>query len=149
MGRFTPKLRDCCGKWFGRTAACAILVAGIMALTLDPGRVLARAAGLPTHDRVLSLAVVYGDIDRALDALDAGASPNARSEAGYPVLSLAVESGDVTLVRALLARGADSNALAPCGWSPLDFAIMNHANGEVVDVLTAAGATRQVRARSR
>jgi ankyrin repeat protein len=108
---------------------------------IDGEHLFARLAGLPTGDRLLFLAIEQRDVVTARRALDTGASPDARSAAGFPALVLAVESGDAALVRELMDRGADANARGPRDWTALDFAVMASADRDVRALLSPRAAS--------
>lgn len=57
--------------------------------------------------RRLIRAVRHGDIEAAVDALDAGAAADSRSVLGEPALNLAAAGGNCDLIALLLDRGAD------------------------------------------
>ncbi|MCH9647165.1 MAG: ankyrin repeat domain-containing protein [Deltaproteobacteria bacterium] len=61
--------------------------------------------------RQLIGAVERGDLEGALQLLEAGADPNAAAQDSVPVLYLAIRGGHLDLAEALLRAGANPNAL--------------------------------------
>lgn len=58
----------------------------------------------------LVTAVRFNQPDKALAAIEAGATPEAKNRDGLPVIFIAAQMGDSRVVKALLDAGADPNA---------------------------------------
>jgi ankyrin repeat protein len=67
----------------------------------------------------LYYAVIFGDIEKAKDALSKGADVNGRYKLNTPVLTLAAYKNDVDMVTMLLEKGANPNILNDKGICPL------------------------------
>jgi ankyrin repeat protein len=78
-----------------------------------------------------------GDVRQIREALDRGASPNARDEQGNTPLMLAAVYGEAGAVRLLLDRGAEVNAANAAGATALLHAAADHRK---VSLLVARGA---------
>jgi ankyrin repeat protein len=92
----------------------------------------------------LLFAVLYGDAEAVRWVLDAGADPNARTEAGATALMWAVDDPEKT--RLLLRRGADPNVKSDDGRTALLAATAGHPSAAVVRLLLDAGANPSVTA---
>lgn len=76
-----------------------------------------KGEGKPDADEALLRACGMGDYEGALDALAAGADPDARGESGDPALIRAARAGSAQIVSELLDRGADPEARGSKGRS--------------------------------
>jgi hypothetical protein len=104
-------------------------------------------------DSRLLKAATGGDEALAIEALKAGANPNARTllfEQPGPNLTslmLASMSGNLKIVERLVKAGAEVNAAAPSGATPLEFAAMSR-HSEVVAFLLSNGANSHLKDKS-
>ena len=116
-----------------------------MSLMLVPGLPAAPAVDATALGRELYVAARNGQIQKALNLLEAGADPNlapesgARDRRGLAVLAAVLP--DLRLLRALIERGADVNAVQ-AGMNPLLAATRDswHGRPEAVMTLLANGA---------
>jgi len=90
-------------------------------------------------DQDLLAAIGRGDVKAARHALDAGASPGARSAAGDPAIVLAAAVGRVELVELLLERGAGVDDAGETGNTALMQAVAG-GQSATVRALLARGA---------
>jgi ankyrin repeat protein len=81
----------------------------------------------------------YGNLERVVDLLHQGASPNASNEFGVTALHFAAKDGNVKLIKLLIKSGARVSAKNRSGNTPLYEAAGSH-HTEAVKVLLDAGA---------
>lgn len=100
-------------------------------------------------DTALIQAVLNGQVQAALDALDAGANPHQLPATGAKdqrsLMMIASTLSDLRLLRALIGKGVDVNAFH-AGLNPLLTATRDswHGRSEAVTMLLANGANTQV-----
>lgn len=100
-------------------------------------------------DTALIQAVLNGQVQAALDALDAGANPHQLPAAGAKdqrsLMMIASTLSDLRLLRALIGKGVDVNAFH-AGLNPLLTATRDswHGRSEAVTMLLTNGANTQV-----
>jgi hypothetical protein len=92
-----------------------------------------------TPDGELLYACGAGDQDKALQALAAGASLEARNILGQTPVALATAAGSKRLVVQLVSKGADPNSSDVAGYTPLMTATMT-GDPEMVAMLLSLGA---------
>ncbi len=95
--------------------------------------------GRPTGDELLIRALAAGNRDWATEALERGASPDARDEIGQTALMWAANHGNVELIERLLRAGADPTATSSAGNSALGLAV-GSGRYEAMILLMRAGA---------
>jgi ankyrin repeat protein len=104
----------------------------------------------------LHFAARDGRRDAAQALLTAGASVNAKNDAGVTPLHRAVDAGDAELCTMLLGRGADVNAVDANGRTPLHYAAairqesgLNYAAANIVSLLLRSGANANAQDREK
>ncbi len=85
----------------------------------------------------LVLAILGGDVSRALELAKTAADFDTSLEGGITPLSVAAARGQTSVVGALLERGADVNSRNRQGRTPLIFATLNGHEGVVRSLLRA------------
>jgi hypothetical protein len=115
------------------------LLVGIVAAVLYHSAVLDWAVGMPSADERLLNAAWDGDELLVDQALDDGASIQARSVDGSSALNYAAWGGHAALVERLIALGIDVNSGDHNGITPLMYAASND-HDQVAQILLKHGA---------
>lgn len=87
----------------------------------------------------LLTAITFNQPDKALAAIEAGATPEATNRYGLPVIFMAAQMGDSNVVKALLDAGADANAKIGTSFNDDGVGYAGTSDGTVLGYAAAKG----------